>query len=81
MSLLMNSETEIFNFNSPAASGEWRTVDDVVMGGISNSKFIINPDSTATFSGTVSPDNNGGFASFRGSLKKVYKNFKDPFFD
>ena len=72
----MNSETEIFNFNSPTTSGEWRTVDDVVMGGISNSKFIINPDSTATFSGTVSPDNNGGFASARTSLKNVFKDYE-----
>ena len=72
----MNSETEIFNFNSPATSGEWRTVDDVVMGGISNSKFIINPDSTATFSGTVSPDNNGGFASARASLKNEFNDYE-----
>jgi len=76
MSLMMNSETEIFNFNSPSTSGEWTTVNDVVMGGISESRFEINSDSTATFSGTVSPDNNGGFASVRTSLDNEFKDFE-----
>jgi hypothetical protein len=76
MSLIMNGETEIFNFNSPTTSGEWVTVDDVVMGGVSSSKFVINPDGTATFSGIVSPDNNGGFASARTSLKTEFNDFE-----
>jgi len=76
MSLIMNGETEIFNFDSPTTSGEWRTVDDVVMGGIYSSKFIINPEGTAKFSGTVSPDNNGGFASARASLKNEFIDFE-----
>ena len=76
MSLIMNSETVIFDFNSPSTSGEWTTVNDVVMGGVSDSKFQINSDSTATFSGTVSPDNNGGFASARTSLKNEFKDFE-----
>ena len=75
MSLIMNGETVIFNFNSPSTSGEWVTVNDVVMGGVSSSKFEINSDSTATFSGTVSPDNNGGFASARTSLKNEFKDY------
>ena len=76
MSLIMNGETVIFNFNSQSTSGNWKTVDDVVMGGVSNSEFVINEDSTATFSGTVSPDNNGGFASTRTSLIGEFKDFK-----
>ena len=39
------------------------------MGGISTSKFFINSDGTATFSGNVSPENNGGFASVRTKLE------------
>jgi hypothetical protein len=76
MSLIMNKEAVIYNFNSPADSDEWITVNDVVMGGISSSKFVINEDSTATFSGTVSPDNNGGFASTRASLKNEFKDYE-----
>jgi NADH dehydrogenase [ubiquinone] 1 alpha subcomplex assembly factor 1 len=76
MSLIMNEEAMIFDFNSPTTSGEWVIVNDVVMGGVSKSKFEINQDNTATFSGTVSPDNNGGFASVGSSLKNEYKDFK-----
>jgi NADH dehydrogenase [ubiquinone] 1 alpha subcomplex assembly factor 1 len=72
----MSDETAIFDFNSPASSGEWTIINDVVMGGVSISKFVINENSTATFSGTVSPDNNGGFASARASLKSEFKDFK-----
>ncbi len=77
MSLIMNNEKVIFDFSSPSTSGEWITINDVVMGGVSQSKFEINNDSTATFSGTVSPDNNGGFASARASLKDELKDFKE----
>jgi len=72
----MDGETVIFDFNSPSTSGEWVTVNDVVMGGISDSKFEINSDSTATFSGIVSPDNNGGFASARTSVETVHEDFE-----
>jgi NADH dehydrogenase [ubiquinone] 1 alpha subcomplex assembly factor 1 len=76
MSLIMNGEAMIFDFDSPTTSGEWVTVDDVVMGGVSESKFEINQDNTATFSGTVSPDNNGGFASARAALKNEFNDFE-----
>ena len=76
MSLIMNGETIILNFDSPTTSGDWVTVDDVVMGAVSNSKFIINPDGIATFSGTVSPENNGGFASARTSIENEFKDYE-----
>jgi monofunctional biosynthetic peptidoglycan transglycosylase len=76
MSLVMSGETVIFNFNSTSTSGQWATINDVVMGGVSDSKFQINSDSTATFSGKVLPDNNGGFASVRASLKNEFKDFE-----
>ena len=41
-----------------------------------NSRFEINSDSTATFSGTVFPDNNGGFASVRTSLDNEFNDFE-----
>lgn len=76
MSLIMNGETVIFDFNSSSTSGKWTTVNDVVMGGVSSSKFVISEDGTATFSGTLSQDNNGGFASARTSLKNEFKDFE-----
>jgi hypothetical protein len=64
-SMSTDKEKIIFDFTSTQTSGKWSTINDVVMGGISNSNFKINSDSTATFSGNVSLENNGGFASVR----------------
>lgn len=44
------------------ASEAWRTVDDVVMGGVSSSTFVVSKG-IAAFKGTLSLANNGGFAS------------------
>lgn len=49
----------------------WGAVDDVVMGGVSSSNLILGEDK-AIFTGNVSTDNNGGFASVRS------KNFTPP---
>jgi hypothetical protein len=54
----------LFDFSGPSEI-EWTTINDVVMGGVSNSTFKILSDSTALFSGSVSLENNGGFASVR----------------
>ena len=42
----------------------WASVDDVVMGGVSNSKISVE-DGEFVFSGETSTNNNGGFASAR----------------
>ena len=67
--LILDDVREIYNFSSDQTSGEWRIINDVVMGGISKSNFTINEDSTATFSGVLSAENNGGFASARSYLE------------
>jgi hypothetical protein len=43
----------------------WGAVDDVVMGGVSQSGIETLENGNALFSGLVSTDNNGGFASVR----------------
>ena len=45
--------------------GAWTTVNDPVMGGLSTSTATFG-DGGLVFSGTISLDNNGGFASARG---------------
>jgi hypothetical protein len=58
------NKTMLFDFRDPSVTREWRSVDDDVMGGISSSR--IEPGSQgARFVGTVSLENNGGFASIR----------------
>ena len=44
---------------------EWGAVNDVVMGGVSSSSIRASGEGTAVFSGEVSLENNGGFASVR----------------
>ena len=54
---------ELFTF--VAEEPGWYTVDDNVMGGVSSSKVTVTDAGTLFFSGTMSLDNNGGFASVR----------------
>jgi monofunctional biosynthetic peptidoglycan transglycosylase len=55
----------LFDFNDPSAADGWRSVDDVVMGGVSDSHLEARADSTTAFTGTVSLDRGGGFCSVR----------------
>jgi hypothetical protein len=59
-------ETTIFDFTYPSANLKelWGAVDDVVMGGVSQSEIHLS-DSSALFMGNVSTANSGGFASIR----------------
>jgi len=59
-----NTEIPIIDFSN-ASTGNWQIVNDNVMGGISRSSFKILEGGFAEFSGIVSLDNNGGFASVR----------------
>jgi NADH dehydrogenase [ubiquinone] 1 alpha subcomplex assembly factor 1 len=55
----------LIDFSRPDEKENWRIVNDVVMGGISQSEIIMTDDSTAIFQGILSLENNGGFASAR----------------
>ena len=61
------TETAIFDFSRTDKSDNWIIINDTVMGGVSDSEFIVEGDSIAVFRGTVSLENNGGFASVRTS--------------
>jgi hypothetical protein len=54
----------LVDFASTGALAEWGAVDDVVMGGVSRSRIEPCPDGAA-FTGVVSLDYGGGFASVR----------------
>jgi monofunctional biosynthetic peptidoglycan transglycosylase len=55
----------LLNFADPAATQQWQAVNDGVMGGVSDGRFKITDDKTLEFFGTLSLENNGGFASVR----------------
>ena len=61
----------LFDFTKADAAKEWQTVNDGVMGGVSEGKFKITDQKTLEFFGTLSLENNGGFASVRTKAKKL----------
>jgi len=70
-STLLAEDRVLFEFATPAASRDWQTVNDGVMGGVSDGRFKINEGKTLEFSGALSLENNGGFASVRSRPKKL----------
>jgi NADH dehydrogenase [ubiquinone] 1 alpha subcomplex assembly factor 1 len=55
----------LFDFSEPDAARAWRPVNDDVMGGVSDGRFEVTDRGTMAFSGTLSLENDGGFASVR----------------
>ena len=55
----------LVDFDDAGEVAAWRTVNDPVMGGLSTSQVGFG-DGGMVFSGTISLENNGGFASARG---------------
>ena len=72
-SSLMADDTPkvLFDFSGADAIKEWQTVNDGVMGGVSEGKVKATEKKTLEFYGTLSLENNGGFASVRSKAKKL----------
>jgi len=59
------SPSTLFDFTAaPDTAAAWRSVDDPVMGGVSQSQFVATEDGAA-FAGEVSLKQGGGFCSVR----------------
>ena len=73
--LLPSTEKLLFDFTNPSieVKNVWGAIDDVVMGGVSQSNIQLS-SGKGVFGGNVSTENSGGFASVR------TKNF-DPAFN
>jgi len=65
VSLIISSSMVIFDFDKESDISDLKIVNDAVMGGRSGSKFNLNEGGHGVFKGTVSLENNGGFASLR----------------
>jgi NADH dehydrogenase [ubiquinone] 1 alpha subcomplex assembly factor 1 len=55
----------LFSFDTPEAAQGWQAVNDGVMGGRSDGRFRMTDGGLMEFFGTLSLENNGGFASVR----------------
>jgi monofunctional biosynthetic peptidoglycan transglycosylase len=64
-SMTQASQAPLFAFESPDAGAGWQVVNDGVMGGRSDGRFRMTRRQTLEFYGTLSLENNGGFASVR----------------
>lgn len=58
-------ERMLFDFKGEKAPEQWENVNDRVMGGRSDGQFVITDEHLLRFFGTLSLENNGGFASVR----------------
>lgn len=63
--LMSQQQRSLFRFDQTDAAKNWQTVNDGVMGGRSVGRFKISDEKNLEFFGTLSLENNGGFASVR----------------
>ncbi len=70
LTMVMETERTLFDFDHVAELAAWAPTDDVVMGGRSSSRLEAAAESAASFTGVVSLANNGGFASVRTVLRQ-----------
>lgn len=66
-----DTQIALFDFAGTDAVREWQAVNDGVMGGASEGTFEITDGKTLVFFGTLSLENNGGFASVRTKARKL----------
>jgi hypothetical protein len=59
------TDITMYDFTSRATTGQWYIVNDSVMGGISESAATLAEPGVLVFTGTLSLENFGGFASLR----------------
>lgn len=72
----MKTNRTIFDFQAANHPPAWEVVNDDVMGGVSTSQFEVLTNNCGVFSGTVSLENNGGFASVRSApVREQLKGF------
>ncbi len=64
-------EQMIFSFDSPQDVAPWVAVNDNVMGGVSDGRVRMTDHATLEFFGSISLENNGGFASIRSRRSDV----------
>ena len=66
-----SENSTLFDFAQSSAWDYWRIVNDGVMGGVSSSRMTQTEEGTAVFTGDVSLENNGGFASVEARFDAV----------
>jgi monofunctional biosynthetic peptidoglycan transglycosylase len=60
----------LFDFDGSDTARQWRTVNDGVMGGLSDGRSRVTEEGCLEFYGNLSLRNNGGFASVRSNSRQ-----------
>lgn len=76
----INYKSTIADFTLHETRTSWGVVNDDVMGGVSNSRISIGENNSLLFSGEVSLENNGGFASLRSPIDNYDFNNYEGFY-
>lgn len=71
LTLVQMQPMVLFDFTEGTNLDNWRIVDHVVMGGMSQGSFYLNESGHGTFSGKVSLENYGGFSSVRYNFSQI----------
>ena len=66
----LSTKRTIIDFRN-GSTANWYVVNDGVMGGMSSSSFVLDPEGYGQFAGHVSLQNNGGFASVKHQFEKI----------
>lgn len=69
MFLLLDSDKMVIDFGTNGNNTDWYTLNDGVMGGLSDG-ILKKTTNSVVFLGTVSLENNGGFASIRSAYDR-----------
>ena len=69
MSKKVKAPRMLFRFADTSEAGRWLAINDDVMGGVSKGSASLTEDSYLLLSGSISFENNGGFASIRSKSK------------
>jgi NADH dehydrogenase [ubiquinone] 1 alpha subcomplex assembly factor 1 len=67
----------LLDFESRGEEQRWEVINDVVMGGLSDSRLVMTTENTGLFEGELSLENDGGFSSIRARIGDL---FLDMFF-
>jgi len=60
-----NEKLLLFDFSNPSAMAQWSSINDAVMGGVSEGGIRWKDGCQMVFAGSISFENSGGFSSIR----------------
>lgn len=67
----MSDALTLFNFSKKSNLGQWKIINDEVMGGISTGLIQVNESGNGVYSGHVSLKNNGGFSLVQYNMDRI----------